>query len=123
MSKVQLMRGGVLRILCAFALLSLSFAHKPPQVMAAAYATMSLQLPDGTYADMCVGDAATKHPVVRQFCEACLLASSALLPLPDEGAWLLTSFTSLENQLGEPRNLPERRTSLRQRARAPPAIA
>ncbi|SSC67425.1 hypothetical protein [Ciceribacter selenitireducens] len=123
MSKVQLMRGGVLRILCAFALLSLSFAHKPPQVMAAAYATMSLQLPDGTYADMCVGDAATKHPMVRQFCEACLLASSALLPLPDEGAWLLTSFTSLENQLGESRNPPERRTSLRQRARAPPAIA
>lgn len=123
MSKVWLMRGGLLRILCAFALLSLSFAHKPPQVLAAAYATMSLQLPDGTYADMCIGDAATKYPMVRQLCEACLLASSALLPLPDEGAWLLSRFTSLENQLGERRNLPERRTGLRQRARAPPAIA
>lgn len=123
MSKPRWTGSGLLRMMCAFALLSLAFAHKPPQVMAIAYATVSLQLPDGTYADMCIGDTAIKHPLVRQFCDACRLASSTLLPLPDDGAWLLSRFTSLENQLGEPRNLPERRTTLRQRARAPPAIA
>lgn len=123
MSKPKWTGSGLLRMLCAFALLSLGFAHKPPQVMAAAYATGSLQLPDGTYADMCIGDEAIKHPLVRQFCEVCLLASSALLPLPDDGAWLLSRFNSLENQLREPRNLPERRTTLRQRARAPPGFA
>ena len=123
MSKVRFMRGDLLRFVCAFALLALAFAHKPPQVMAAAYATVSLQLPDGAFADMCIGDTATKHPMARQFCDACLLASSALLPLPDDEAWLLSRFNSLDNRLVEPRNLPERRTSLRQRPRAPPAIA
>lgn len=123
MSKAMVMKGGVLRILCAFALLSLAFAHKPPQVMAAAYATMSLQLPDGTYADMCVGDAATQHPMVRQYCEVCALASSMLLPLPDDGVWLKGCFASLKNELREQGFSPEGPVNLRQRARAPPASA
>ena len=114
---------GLLRILCAFALLSLAFAHKPPQVMAAAYATMSLQLPDGSYADMCIGDAATKHPFVHQFCEVCSLASSTILPLPDDGVWLKGCFASLKNELREQRLAPQGQVNLRQRARAPPASA
>lgn len=123
MSKAGFMGGGLLRILCAFALLSLAFAHKPPQVMAAAYEAASLRLPDGTYADICVSEAAIKHPLVRQFCEACMLASSSLLPLPDDGAWLLARFASLENRLGEPQHPTECHATLRQRARAPPAFA
>ncbi|GLR22920.1 hypothetical protein GCM10007920_27080 [Ciceribacter naphthalenivorans] len=112
-----------MRVLCAFAILSLAFAHKPPQVMAAAYESASLRLPDGTFADLCISDAAIKHPLVHQFCEACALASSTVLPLPDDGAWLLGLFASLENRLGEARSGGERRFILRQRARAPPAFA
>lgn len=123
MSKAKIMKGGLLRILCAFALMSLSFAHKPPQVMAAAYATMSLQLPDGTYADMCVGDAAAKHPLLRQYCEVCALSSSAMLPFPTGESWLLSQFSGLAN---DPVAATERPTVLsveRPRSRAPPVIS
>ena len=123
MPKLSWMGSGLLRMLCAFALLSLAFAHKPPQVMAAAYETVSLRLPDGTLADICVGDAAIKHPLVHQFCEACMLASSTLLPPPDDDAWLLTRFATLERRMGESQHPPECHATLRQRARAPPATA
>lgn len=123
MSKARLMRGGLLRILCAFALLSLAFAHKPPQVMAAAYATVSLQLPDGTFADMCIGDTATKHPLVRQYCEVCALSSTALLPAPTGESWLLSQFAGLANA---PVVFIERAAALpieRPRSRAPPVFS
>ena len=123
MSKVQLMRGGLLRILCAFALLSLSFAHKPPQVMAAAYAAISLQLPDGTYADMCIGDAATKHPLIRQYCEVCALSSTALLPSPAGEAWLLSQFTGLANDPVAATDRPTVLSVERPRSRAPPVVS
>lgn len=123
MSKVRIMGAGMLRIVCAFALLSLAFAHKPPQVMAAAYATVSLQLPDGTYADICVGDTAAKHPLVSQYCEVCALAASALLPAPSGEGWLLSQFAGL---LNDPAIATERPTVLsveRPRSRAPPVLS
>ncbi len=123
MSKVRLMRGGLLRILCAFALLSLAFAHKPPQVMAAAYASVSLQLPDGSFADMCIGDTATKHPLVRQYCEVCALSSTALLPPPAGESWLLSQFADLANDPVTVTERPAVLTIERPRSRAPPVIS
>ena len=123
MSKARLMRGGLLRILCAFALLALAFAHKPPQVMAAGYATVSLQLPDGSFADMCIGDTATRHPLLRQYCEVCALSSTALLPLPAGDSWLLSQFSGLAN---DPVGVAERPAVLpieRPRSRAPPILS
>lgn len=112
---------GMVRILCAFAILSLAFAHKTPQAVAA-IATASVQLPDGTFADLCLGDNAVKHPAASLFCEACMLASSTLLPLPDEESWLVSEFASLENRHIEAGTPSARLSILRQRARAPPAI-
>ena len=123
MSKARISGGGVLRILCAIALLSLAFAHKPPQVMAAAYATVSLQLPDGTYADICVGDTAAKYPLVRSYCEVCALAATALLPAPAGDGWLISQFAGL---LNDPVIVTERPTVLaveRPRSRAPPVLS
>lgn len=114
---------GLLRTLCAVAFLSLAFAHKPPQVMAAAFETVSLQLPDGTYADLCIGEAGTKHPLATQFCEACMLSASALLPTPDPHGWLLSSFASLRNSAATPSDVPVALAVDRPRSRGPPSIS
>jgi len=111
----------MVRVLCALAILSLAFAHKTPQTVAA-IATASVQLPDGTFADLCLGDSPVKHPAASLFCEACMLASSTLLPLPDDESWLVSDFASLENRHIEVGSPFDRLSILRQRARAPPAI-
>lgn len=75
-----------MRIVCAAVLLSLGFAHKPldarpmPALPEAAYV-----LPDGSVALLCVAGADHRdHPGdhVRHGCDACLIASGALLPAP-----------------------------------------
>ena len=87
----------VLRMLCAVAILSLAFAHRPPEVMAAALQTASLQLPDGSLAELCVGEKAVKHPQANPLCEACRLSAAAVLPGPDNHFWLISFFASLSN--------------------------
>ncbi len=111
------------RMLCAIAILSLGLAHKPPQVMAAAIETAALVLPDGTYADICLSDLAIKHPSATLYCEACVLAGSTLLPQPEAGAWLLSSFPSLYNaQKPEVAHLVQQAVE-RPRSRAPPVVS
>ena len=123
MPRARWMGGGLLRVLCAFALLSLAFAHKPPQVMAAAFHTASLQLPDGSFADICVDGAAMKHPSGNRFCEVCSLCSSSLLPMPATDAWLLTGFASLANSAPFWQHRPSVPSIERPRSRAPPLLS
>ncbi|WP_331374378.1 hypothetical protein [Sinorhizobium chiapasense] len=91
------------RVLAAFALVFLSFAHKPafPKTLGPAAAADYL-LPDGTFADICFGTNGLDHdagrdkaPAIAPICEACRLAGSVLLPTPPEesapaenGNWL-----------------------------------
>lgn len=125
------------RIFCAMLMLSLGFAHKPVEA-AAPTAAMdeSYRLPDGTFAEICFGHGEDDAAVAdvghrgdtsghldisgKLFCEACLLASSILLPLPDSETWLLTSFTWLDNSARTVRYLPDATVLERARARAPP---
>ncbi|MCM2474936.1 hypothetical protein HGO38_15750 [Rhizobium sp. CG5] len=123
MRAVNTVWSGMLRTLCAVALLSLAFAHKPPQVMAAAFETVSLQLPDGSYADLCISEAGTKHPLINQFCEACMLSSTALLPTPDPNGWLLSSFASLQNSAATASEIPVALAVDHPRSRGPPSIS
>jgi hypothetical protein len=90
-TNVQLM----IRAVCVMALLCLGFAHKAPQFNAASIETAALQLPDGTYADLCVADKGIKHPIANPFCEACIVCGTMVLPSPDGGEWLLGHFASV----------------------------
>lgn len=127
------------RIFCAVLMLSLGFAHKPVEaaIPTAAF-DESYRLPDGTFAEICFGHAeqgssvdsaghagdASGHLDIsgKLFCEACLLASSILLPLPDTETWLLTSFVWLDNILHSERFLPDTTVPEKSRARAPPVF-
>ncbi|NTJ42343.1 hypothetical protein G6L28_06975 [Agrobacterium larrymoorei] len=123
--------GQLLRIFCAALMLSLGFAHKPVQAIAGPSAAYddSYRLPDGTFAEICAdhsGSELTGHrggghsgdPVL--FCEACLLASSILVPVPDDNSWLKTSGASLENSPVPDTQTVSANSFYRPNARAPP---
>lgn len=75
-----------LRIFCAALLLSLGLGHKP--VYAATFsnpASSYYLLPDGSFADLCIGNADHGKPEKSWFgsgCDRCRLADSVLLPMP-----------------------------------------
>lgn len=113
-----------LRILCAVALVSLAFAHKPPQVLAAIIETTALQLPDGSYADLCIGERGTSIPgVPAGKCEACLLGGQTVLPPPSDCSWLIASFASLENRPVSDKAVPVASPVAQPRSRGPPAFS
>ena len=76
------------RIVAAFALVFLSFAHKPAMAKSLTPAEIAAyQLPDGTIADICFGMDGIDHDSGKSqsmapVCEACRLAGAALLPTP-----------------------------------------
>ncbi|WP_085034102.1 hypothetical protein [Ensifer aridi] len=91
------------RLVAAFALVFLSFAHKPALAKGLSLATSAeYLLPDGTFADICFGTEGVDHDAGRgkssssaPICEACRLAASVLLPTPtgesmpaERGNWL-----------------------------------
>lgn len=95
-----LMVGTMTRFLCVLAMLSLGLAHTPPRLAVAAFDTALLLLPDGTYADLCIGDEGRSHPGHDMAkCEACLIGGATLLPLPDDQSWLIDAFPCLDNRL------------------------
>ncbi|WP_236776536.1 hypothetical protein [Agrobacterium tumefaciens] len=125
----------VLRIFCAALMLSLGFAHKP--VLAAA-PTVSLdesyRLPDGTFAEICLGhgdgvnvshgkDDPAHSGDAMLFCEACLLASSILLPIPDTEGWLRSEFSWLDNRLTAEWGFRSVLTIQKPAARGPPSLS
>jgi hypothetical protein len=78
----------MVRILCAIALLCVSFAHKTPVIdtQAAPQHVTAYTLPDGTFPSLCSPDRDDKgqhrgHDTGNG-CEACRIASSVLLPAP-----------------------------------------
>lgn len=125
----------MLRIFCATLMLSLGFAHKP--VLAAASQVVldeSYRLPDGTFAEICLGhgggvnashakDGPNHSSDAILFCEACLLASSILLPVPDAAGWLRTEFAWLDNRLSAEWSFRSVLTILKQAARGPPLLS
>ncbi|HEY0120350.1 MAG TPA: hypothetical protein VGC14_01095 [Rhizobium sp.] len=79
----------LLRILCAFALLSVGFAHQPAVSSADELTPAALaqyRLPDGTLPVICVSEKTAdgkEHSKAHvPNCEACRISSATLLPLP-----------------------------------------
>jgi hypothetical protein len=99
-----------MRIFCAVVMLSLGFAHKPVAAMAVSTVILdeAYRLPDGSFAEICEGHEAGQiahdsgntgdhSGKISLFCEACLLASSILLPTPDTNSWARAHFAWLVN--------------------------
>lgn len=109
MSKQRTYWTRLLRIVCAALMLSLGFAHKPVSAIAAPTTALDdiYRLPDGSFAEICEAhsDANAVHLPgkpdhsgnVSLFCEACLLASSILIPTPDVNSWVKAEFAWLDN--------------------------
>ena len=119
----------LLRIFCAALMLSLGFAHKP--VLAAPIVTLdeAYRLPDGSFAEICsehAGCTPSSHDKRKHssdailFCEACLLASSILLPTPGDAVWLRTNAAWLENAPGQKRESFKTASLKTNHARGPP---
>ncbi|MBP1851089.1 hypothetical protein [Rhizobium halophytocola] len=113
-----------LRLVCAVALLSLGFAHRPPQLLAAIIETASLQLPDGSYADLCLGEKGTHIPgVPAGACEACMLGGQTCLPAPADDGFLIRHFVALANPLVS-EAVADNATAIGQpRSRGPPSLS
>lgn len=87
----QLRTGLAIRLLSVLALMLVGFAHKPVNPGAPdAYVLAQLQLPDGSYPVLCIGDHAAsldghqghgKH-ANNTACEACRISSAFLCPAP-----------------------------------------
>lgn len=109
------------RLVCVVAVLSLGFAHKPPHLAAAIIESAALQLPDGSYADLCVGEKGTSIPGTHTArCDACLLSGSTLLPPPADAGCLIGEFAALENRLAGTVDLPAGLAVAQPRSRGPP---
>lgn len=112
-----------LRMICALAVVLLAFAHKPPTTVTALVQNVTLQLPDGSYADLCIGDHATEHPEMARYCEVCVLCHSTALPGPDDHAWLLTRTDSGTAVVPVQTSVAPAPGVERPRSRAPPAFS
>lgn len=90
---------GMVRIMCALALLCLGLAHKPPVLATAGIPLTEIAayvLPDGTLPVLCVTshDDGKAHPHDEgrsTGCEACRLNASVILPAP-----ALVAFATVE---------------------------
>ena len=132
MSKQPTLATRLLRIFCATLMLSLGFAHKPAVAIAATTVAFdeAYRLPDGSFAEICEGHAGVQiahekgrsdHSGISLFCEACLLASSILLPTPDTNSLVRAHFAWLDNRPTLPVAIVHHVDGQSPKARAPPA--
>lgn len=97
------------RTICAIALLLVGFAHQPPAIAMAGSAPLALSsyvLPDGTVPDICFSEDGAHgdgHAPELSVCDACIIASSILLPAPADlsGRPLALTLAVLEPQRAE----------------------
>ncbi|WP_411037275.1 hypothetical protein [Shinella sp. BYT-45] len=115
-----------LRILCALALLSVGFAHRPASAAQPGILEFAAHvLPDGTMPDLCIGDRVdgrVKHAGPLK-CEACRIGNAMLVPEPSDlvGVALAFSRVAALPYVGEAR--PSRRERPGAPPRAPPVLS
>ena len=110
-----------LGVLCALALLVLSFAHLPGfAAPSASGRTAEYMLPDGSFASLCLTHHDTEEPLAALACELCCLTSATYLPLPD-GTTLAHGHASLANAPALVAAIAGGTAIARPRSRSPPA--
>ncbi len=122
MKRIWGQRGLALRMLCAVALLFLSFAHRPVmEIQVADASALAYQLPDGSAPDLCVPQSPEQHKISYPACDACRLSASVILPpAPAEVVYVALG--------GEPLYIPhisaepDRREGRSWSARGPPSF-
>lgn len=112
-----------MRILCAIALLSVGFAHKPLNAFAAqASEIASYQLPDGSVPDLCSVDASdnSKGRMTDHGCDACLVSASTVLPAAPANATEIIRVSSVISINERPESVRHRLYPPNSGPRAPP---
>jgi hypothetical protein len=118
-----------LRILCAASMFSLGLSHQALSAIRftpTAHLEEQYRLPDGTFSVICEGNhgvddgSSGNHTDLAPRCEACILASSLLIPTGDDNVWLITHFTSLGNIRFYRSEGEATHTATNYNARAPP---
>lgn len=116
-------------IFCTMLMLSLGFAHKPVLAAPVAAFDEAYRLPDGSFAEICSQHfSQTQSPHGKHnrdtilFCEACLLASSILLPTPVAEVGAGASPGSIENAPRSYRDSLHASVLRTNRARDPPEL-
>ncbi|OCP03946.1 MULTISPECIES: hypothetical protein [unclassified Ensifer] len=110
--------GVAVRLIAVFALVFLTFAHKPLSAKTLGPAEIAAyQLPDGTTAEICFGMDGVDHDSgkgqsMAPVCEACRLSGSILLPVPpaesvraDTGEWQISPVFAESSALRQPLRL------------------
>ena len=111
-----------LRIFCAALLLSLGLGHQPVSAAPPESYSEEYRLPDGTFAEICTEGGHQPEPAVKPLCEVCLLASSLILPPPDDAVWLISARHWLANRLPHLSDLPGGNATGRPNSRGPPVL-
>ena len=116
-----------LRILCAVALLSVGFAHRPVMAANAPSAAELAQyvLPDGTLPDLCLDgmvDGKEKHAAPLK-CEACRIVGGLLLPAPANLSGVRLAFRHVSPLPPVAEALPSHRERPGAPPRAPPVLS
>lgn len=72
---------GFLRFASVLALVMIGFAHQPVAAYPNEARIPAYELPDGSYASLCIGDHDSKPHTTKDFgCDACRLTSAILVP-------------------------------------------
>lgn len=123
MAAIRQEMNGAVRVLCALALLFLSFAHLP------AFATASMpgqtaeyRLPDGTFASLCLTHSGDEKPATALICDLCCLTLGTYLSLPQGGKWQALDLESLSNPLFALQAVEQGHGRERPRSRSPPQV-
>jgi len=114
-----------LRVLCAIALLSVGFAHKPMTAFAADHVqSLAYQLPDGTFAEICSEHDGDQHKgKMADFgCDACRLSASILVPMPPSEAGDILRVSSDVSVVERPESIRHRLYPPNSGPRAPPHV-
>ncbi|WP_051558753.1 hypothetical protein [Allorhizobium undicola] len=119
--------GTGLRIFCALVLLTLGLAHRPPPALADLQLSLALQLPDGSFSDLCLGDhgLADGHGDAAGLvpCDACILAASTVLPTAPDEALDRPYAGEFDNSFFSRFSLPDGGAWVEPRSRGPPVSA
>lgn len=94
MARASTIMKAFLRLACVISLVMVGFAHKPVSAYLADAQMPAYELPDGTFATICLSDDESKpHALTDSGCDACRLSNAILVPMPHCLGGLAVAFS------------------------------